>query len=98
MLKSDVAKVITDLIGISEVRFSTGSTEPKELFTGIVDALGLGVDISLPKQKIAKAIVESCGELWLPDYESTGGTITLQGLVAVKQAVQFYLRNKTDSI
>ena len=95
MPKSDVAKEITDLIGISEVRFSTGSTEPKELWTGIVEALGLGVDTSLPKQKIARAIVESCGELWLPDYESTGGTVTFQGMVAVKRAVQFYLNNKT---
>lgn len=96
LLKSDVAKEITDLLGIPKVHFSTGSTEPKELFIHIADCLGLGIELNLNKPVLARQIVESSGAVWLPDYESTGSTVTLKGLIAVKSAVEFYLANRPN--
>ena len=53
-----------------------------------LEQLGL-VNISqgLDKPDIGKLIVEADGELWLPDFDSTGGTITKEGLEAIKRAV-----------
>jgi len=41
----------------------------------------------MDKQELGKLIVEASGELWLPDYDSTGGTITKEGLLAIKDSV-----------
>lgn len=96
MNKIEVANEITDLLRVDKVHFSTGSTEPKELFLLIVEALGLGIDPSLPKPVMARRIVESAGLAWLPDHESTGGTVTLKGLEVVKSSVEYYLSNRPE--
>ncbi len=96
MNKTEVAKQITDLLRLDPVHFSTGSTEPKELFLQIADSLGLGIDSILPKPVLARRIVESSGQSWVPDYESTGGTVTLKGLQAVKSSVEYYLANRPE--
>lgn len=96
MNKSELANEITDLLRLPPVHFSTGSTEPKELFLLISDSLGLGIDSILPKPEMARRIVESSGHSWLIDYESTGGTVTLQGLQAVKSSVEYYLENRPE--
>lgn len=96
MNKIEVANEITDLLRVEKVHFSTGSTEPKELFLLIVEALGLGIDPILPKPVMARRIVESAGLAWLPDHESTGGTVTLKGLEVVKSSVEYYLSNRPE--
>lgn len=96
MHKSEVANEITHLLRLEPVHFSSGSTEPKELFLLIADSLGLGIDPLLPKPVIARRIVESSGQAWLTDYESTGGTVTLKGLQAVKSSVESYLTNRRE--
>jgi hypothetical protein len=94
--KTEVANQITDLLRLDPVHFSTGSTEPKELFLRIADSLGLGIDSILPKPVMARRIVESSGQLWVPDYESTGGTVTLKGLQAVQSSVEYFLANRPE--
>ena len=96
MNKVEIANEITDLLLVERVHFSTGSTEPKELFLLIVEALGLGIESSLPKPILARRIVESAGLDWLPDHESTGGTVTLKGLEVVKSSVEYYLSNRPE--
>lgn len=96
MNKIEIANEITDLLRVDKVHFSTGSTEPKELFLLIVEALGLGIESSLPKPILARRIVESAGLAWLPDHESTGGTVTLKGLEVVKSSVEYYLSNRPE--
>lgn len=96
MNKIEVANEITDLLRVEKVHFSTGSTEPKELFLLIVEALGLGIDPRSPKPVMARRIVESAGLAWLPDHESTGGTVTLKGLEVVKSSVEYYLSNRPE--
>jgi hypothetical protein len=97
LTKSEVARQITDLLGVEPVHFSTGSTEPKQLFLEISVSLGLGIDSSLQKPVMARKIVESSGQSWLADYESVGGTVTLKGLQAVKSSVEYYLANRPDT-
>ncbi|MEE6272105.1 hypothetical protein V2J56_01935 [Georgenia sp. MJ206] len=71
-------------------KMSTGSTEPRAIFDIVNQELALGFPSRLTKPEIAQAIVESTGEVWAPDYESRGGTVTLKGLQAVREAVHFY--------
>jgi hypothetical protein len=86
--KQDLMDEICTHLGIRSFPISTGSTEPKEFLLAVVEQLGL-VNISqgLDKSEIGKLIVEADGELWLPDFDSTGGTITKEGLEAIKRAV-----------
>lgn len=94
LLKSEVAREITRKLGLPEVHFSRGSTEPKELFVQIADCLGIDIVEINSKPRIARKIVELSGENWHPDYESAGSTVTLQGLMAVDRAVEFFLGGK----
>ena len=89
--KSDVVQEIADLLGVQAPAMSTGSTEPRAIFALVNSHLGLGLDNSLGKPDLARAVVESSGERWHPDYESRGATVTKLGLLAVLRAVHFFL-------
>ena len=88
--KADCVKQIADALGVQAPAMSTGAKEPKQIFDLVDDQLGLGVRPGT-KQALARAIVESSGQPWSPDYESRGGTVTLGGLKAVLRAVHFFL-------
>jgi hypothetical protein len=88
--KEFIAERICSRIGVRPPAFSIGSTEPRELFVLVCDSLGLSFDPSLTKPMLARFIVESAGDQWHPDYESTGGTVTREGLKAVENAVYFF--------
>lgn len=90
MQKKDVVIEIAHALGKEPPKMSTGSTEPRVIFDLVNQELALGLPPKLTKPQIAQAIVESTGEPWLPDFESRGGTVTLKGLQAVRQAVRFY--------
>jgi hypothetical protein len=96
LLKSEVAHLITQRLGLPDVHFSRGSTEPKELFVQIAETLGIDIIDINTKPRIAQKIVELSGENWHPDYESAGSTVTLQGLMAVNRAVGFFLDGKPE--
>lgn len=88
--KKDIVAEIAQALGRETPKMSTGSTEPRAVFDIVNEELALGLSSSLTKPQIAQAIVESSGEVWAPDYESRGGTVTLKGLQAVREAVRFY--------
>lgn len=88
--KVDYVWAISELIEIEMPHMSTGSTEPRELFAAVNEQLGLGLPAGGTKPELARGIVESSGSPWLPNYESTGSTITLDGLKAVHAAVEFF--------
>lgn len=90
-LKSQIVEEIAGLLQVAAPRMSTGSTEPKEIFLSVNDRLGLGISDRATKPDMARAIVEASGEAWSPTFESRGGTVTLDGLVAVLGAVKFFL-------
>lgn len=86
--KQEIIDDICSHLGIHNFLISTGSTEPKEFLEAVIDQLGLSnVSQGLDKPELGKLIVEADGELWLPDYDSSGGTITKEGLEAIKRAV-----------
>lgn len=89
--KKDLVIEIANTLGREAPRMSTGSTEPRTIFDMVNDELALGLPEGLTKPQIAQAIVESAGEVWAADYESRGGTVTLRGLRAVRDAVRFYI-------
>jgi hypothetical protein len=91
-LKVEIVTEIARLIGVSPPHMSTGSTEPREIFDLVNSHLGLGIDPRTDKSGMARAIVEASGGRWAPDCESRGATITRAGLVAVLEAVQFFVR------
>lgn len=88
--KGDIVHMIASRLGRETPPMSTGSTEPRIIFDMINNELGLGISPSLSKIEMARAIVESTGEPWAPGFESRGGTVTLSGLRAVHEAVEFY--------
>jgi hypothetical protein len=90
-LKVDIVGMIAGRLGVHPPPMSTGSKEPKAIFQFVNDRLGLGLDDRLAKQELARGIVEASGHAWHPDFESRGGTVTRDGLLAVLRAVDFFL-------
>jgi hypothetical protein len=90
--KEMIAFRICNQLGVKTPGFSIGSTEPKELFTLICDSIGLAPSASATKPQMAAFIVESAGEQWFPSFESAGGTVTREGLLAVEKAVNFFIQ------
>jgi hypothetical protein len=86
--KQEIIDSVCKHLKIGSYLISTGSTEPKEFLIAIADQLGItGLSVGMDKQELGKLIVEASGEPWLPDYDSTGGTITKEGLLAIKDSV-----------
>ena len=90
--KQDLVVEIARHLCVHAPPMSTGSTEPRRIFELVNERLGLGIDPRLGKPELARAIVEASGSRWHPDYESRGATVTKQGLAAVLEAVDFFLR------
>jgi len=88
--KEDVVIEIGWLIDAGPFHMSTGSTEPRAVFDAVNEKLGLGIPTGSTKPGMARGIVEATGARWLPQYESAGGTVTRDGLLAVLEAVQFF--------
>lgn len=86
--KQELIDEICSHLGIPSFHISTGSTEPKEFLLAVVDQFGItGLSLGMDKQEIGRLIVEASGESWLPDFDSTGGTITKNGLMAIRASV-----------
>src|SRR3954454_6643731 len=90
--KGDVVIEIAAMLGVPAPHMSTGSTEPREIFELVDRTLGLGFGRARTKPELAQCIVTASGQPWLADYESRGGTVTLRGLLAVRDAVAFFTR------
>lgn len=89
--KEYYVREIARLLGVEMPPMSTGSTEPRAIFDYVNTTLGLGIEVELTKPELARAIVESTGRSWNADCESSGGTVTRNGLAAVHRAVEFYV-------
>ena len=91
ILKSEIVAEIANALRHEPPKMSTGSTEPREIFDLVNECLGLGLSPKLTKPELARGIVEAAGYPWNADYESSGGTVTLRGLLAVRDAVRLFL-------
>ena len=86
--KQDVMDAISNHLKIPYFQCSTGSTEPKEFLLAISEQMGItNLTLGLDKIDLAKLIVESSGKKWLPSYDSSGGTITKDGMVAIQESI-----------
>ena len=91
--KDELIAEIANLLGVEPPPMSTGSTGSKDIYLEVNEVLGLGLPSGLTKPELARGIVESAGNAWLPSFESTGSTVTREGLQAVLLAVRFFLRD-----
>lgn len=86
--KQDVMDAISNHLRIPHYQCSTGSTEPKEFLLAITNQMGLtNLTSGLDKVDLARLIVESSGKKWLPSYDSSGGTITKEGMIAIQESI-----------
>ena len=86
--KQDIMDTISLHLNIPFFKCSSGSTEPKEFLLAIAEQMGITkLTTGLDKIELAKLIVESSGEKWLPSYDSAGGTITKEGMIAIQESV-----------
>jgi hypothetical protein len=87
--KQEVLDEISTLLSVQKFYVTTGSSEPKDFFVSVIEQLGIDIG-QHPNTKpgLARAIVEAFGQIWLPEYESTGSTVTLQGLMAILEIVR----------
>ena len=86
-LKGELVRDIAQRLGVPAPPMSTGSTEPKAILVVANEVLGLGHSSRLSKPRLAAAICASAGIDWDYGCESTGGTITAEGLIRVHRAV-----------
>lgn len=99
--KQDILNDIARLIGGKPRAVSRGSTEPREAFDDIVNALGLKVQPGLTKPQLAGAIARAGGQAWDDTCHSGntpsggGGTITLTGDRRVREAVRQLIAART---
>ena len=93
--KNDLMAEICSLMGISEYKTTIGSSVPRRFFSELLDYFGLpdeGDSVQASKSLIASANIE-----WRPEFDSSdspsggGGTVTLTGLKAIRQAVTVLL-------
>jgi hypothetical protein len=93
MSKKELVTAICAEIGVADVGIGPGSTEPKAVFTSIVDRLDLPLDRSLPKTGLAEAIARRAGLSWGPSMDSRatpsggGDTVTADGLRQVLRGI-----------
>ncbi|MBA2955078.1 hypothetical protein GON03_12125 [Nocardioides sp. MAH-18] len=96
MSKESEITAIANMVGIPDPGLGVGSSVPKALFDGVCAELGLDPSGTMPEQ--AQRIVTAANLPYRSDYFDSrgtpsmgGSTVTLQGLQAIKAAVQILL-------
>lgn len=87
--KQEVLNDVSELLGIQKFTLAPGSSEPKEFLVAVIYQLGIDAsDYPNTKPGLARAIVESFGHTWHPEFSSTGSTVTLKGLQAILDIIR----------
>jgi len=93
--KADILREICDLVSIPEHSTTTGSSIPRRFFSDLLDTFGMedeGDSVSASKKLFELSNIE-----WQPTYASEntpsggGGTITFEGLKALRKVVTYLL-------
>lgn len=93
--KADIVREICDLVSIPEYTTTTGSSIPRRFFSDLLDTFGI-VDEG-DSVTASKKLFELTSIIWEPAYASEntpsggGGTITLEGLKALRNVVIYLL-------
>jgi len=83
-MKQGVMNQISDMLGMQRYTVSRGSTVPKDFFLEIAHKIKLKDTEDMTKPQVAKAITNSLGVPWKDNYESQGGTVSNDGLNAIR--------------
>ena len=78
--KFEAVNRLAALTGTGPEDLGPGSKERKRVLVNVIEHLGLGIDTSLSKTRIGRAIAEALGGRWTDACWSSGETITLVGL------------------
>jgi hypothetical protein len=96
--KESEITAIASLVGIPDPGLGVGSSVPKDLFDGVCARFGLDSSGTMPEQ--AQRIVTAADVPYRSDFFDSrgtpsmgGSTVTLQGLQAIKTAVQTLLKS-----
>lgn len=85
--KQEVVTAVCRIAGIPEWRVSSGSTEPRGFLLDVARRFDVPIEGKESKPELARIIVETSGQVWLPRDESQGSTVTLDGLLKIEKAV-----------
>lgn len=87
--KRELVAEIAERLGVPAPPISTGATEPRRIFELVVEELGLAIELdSHTKPDLAHEICRSAEVEWsVIRCESSGGTVTKEGLLRVLEAV-----------
>ena len=100
--KNDVLQEISGALGIAQFATTVGSSVPRSFFTEVASYFNVsntGTAIA-----VAKRIIKIAGKNWAAEYDSSktpsggGGTITLEGLIAIRDSVNLLLDIEEGSI
>lgn len=100
--KSQTMREICQLLGISEMSTTIGSSVPRVFFSDIATQMGCQALGTMPLT--ARAIIEMSGLDWHDNFSSEqtpsggGGTVTALGLLQVKNAVLVWLGDSPISL
>ena len=87
--KLEAVNRISELTSAGPQGLGPGSKERKSVLTNLAIGLGIPFSHELSKQALASLLADNLGRIWLPEYESRGQTITLQGLNLLLEAASF---------
>lgn len=89
--KNDVMAEICNLLSLEEYKTTVGSSVPRRFYSDVLDFFALPDEGDATHA--AKSIISAAGMEWKPEFDSSdsvsggGGTVTLAGLRAIRQAV-----------
>ena len=92
--KQQIIDDVSMSLDIGPFLVGKGSTEPASFFIEVAKSLEIDVEDASSKPDVARLIVESAGFNWEVEYDSRGSdsgggsTVTLEGLKAVRVAVE----------
>ena len=96
--KLEVVARISSLTNSGPETLGPGSKERKSVVVNLARGIGLDIDESETKQKIAANVANSLGYLWVPEYESVGQTLTLKGLNTLLKGATKYFADAASGV
>lgn len=94
--KFEAVNRISNLTNSGPQALGPGSKERKSVLINLAIGLGIPFSHEYSKQELAAHLATRLGRRWLPDFESAGQTITLNGLNLLLEAATSEIENRPD--
>jgi hypothetical protein len=96
--KLEAVNLLSALTNSGPESLGPGSKERKSVLINLAIGLGIPFSHEFTKQELAAHLANRFGMRWLPEFESRGQTITLQGLNVLLDAASALIRNDERGI